>query len=175
MKRIISMLLLIAMLTVTLVACEADEGEDQVETTPANGEAANSEETTAEYMPAKDLGGYVFRVLHGNLQTGMVPDDDYDDTSIVAQAQIKRDAEVKGLEYPLCSEFLISAGSKNTVRALFPSIITLFLHKVQLKTYPPSSPSYVDAEYECASAIGSATASRQIAHSVLVCVSALLE
>ena len=29
-----------------------------------------------------------------------------------SDASLKRDAEVKGLEYPLCSEFLISAGSK---------------------------------------------------------------
>jgi hypothetical protein len=46
-------------------------------------------------MPAKDLNGYVLRWLHGNRSEGIVPDDEVDETSVLVQAQIKRDAEVK--------------------------------------------------------------------------------
>ena len=102
MKRLISMLLLLAMLTAALVACGSDDtGKDgsttPAETTTGSGDAeTTTPEETTEYLEAQDLGGYAFRYLsHADNPHISYDPAELDTNSIADQAKIKRDSEIK--------------------------------------------------------------------------------
>ena len=99
MKKLVSILLLLAMMLTVLVACNGDKGKNE-ETTPAaqgGSEGGEGEATTNLILPARDLDGYEFRWLCCDKSYGIAYDEgeEYDDSSTSYKAGLQRDAEVK--------------------------------------------------------------------------------
>jgi hypothetical protein len=73
------------MLLSTLVACGGDD---------KNSGGGITDEST--YLPNVDFNGYSFRVLHtdGGGKISAIDDEEADETSIIYQASVERDAEM---------------------------------------------------------------------------------
>jgi len=102
MKRLLSILLLAAMLATMLVACgktdDPDKGGSET-TTAGGGDTGSGDETPAEtttHLPERDFEGRAFRWM-SSAEFGMITydEEDMDGTSIYDQAVKKRDAEIK--------------------------------------------------------------------------------
>ena len=97
MKKVLSILLLIAMLIVSLVSCGGNgNGGTETTTKPSGGTGGSGDAETTPYLEAQDLDGFEYvLLLPPNGQTLSYNPDEIDDNSIMERAKFQRDSEIK--------------------------------------------------------------------------------
>ncbi|MDL2287621.1 hypothetical protein LJB90_03580, partial [Eubacteriales bacterium OttesenSCG-928-G02] len=132
MKRFISLLTLILILSVTFVSCQKTSGDEStVSSTQSEGSASSKEDDTSEEptyygenLPVKDMDGRVFRVLCKDFSAGttsilgyngeIIQRDDYDELTAGIVDVAKRETRVKIEDRYNCKiEGLITSANAN--------------------------------------------------------------